>query len=334
MQPSASGEGSTTVLKTPSSSSSPPAERVSLEVQRVPRRNLEVPFVALVFVVLLCVFYREVIFEGRTFLPFGSPAEVMGPAPPWGFSGVLRQNPYRLDAGGSAWQLEPWARVVGTTYRGRGLPLWNPHQFFGIPFSADAQPGPFDVLRLPAILTTRAWGWDAYYLIQAALSLAFTYGFARTAGFRIEAALVAAIGYTFCGFMFIRGNMHYAEIYHVLPLLLWGTELLVQGRSRAGLVLVAIATPVCVFAGFPEATALAFLYAGSFGVFRVIWAAATQKSWALGVRRFALLALGWIVGLGIAAPQLIPLVEYMPISFNIHPPERGLGLIALPLRAL
>src|SRR5690242_2176368 len=65
----------------------------------------------------LCLFYFEVVFENRTFLPFGSPGEVMGGAPPWHFTGTIRANPYRLDGGGSAWQLEPWARTVAASYK-------------------------------------------------------------------------------------------------------------------------------------------------------------------------------------------------------------------------
>src|SRR5215467_6847997 len=74
--------------------------------------SAEVLLVGLGCALVLCLFYAEIIFQNRTFLPVGYPAEVMGPAPPWGFTGTIRTNPWRLDAGGSAWQLEPWARTV------------------------------------------------------------------------------------------------------------------------------------------------------------------------------------------------------------------------------
>ncbi|MGI9148850.1 MAG: hypothetical protein ACR2IK_20260, partial [Chloroflexota bacterium] len=282
----------------------------------------------------LCLFYFEVIFENRTFLPFGSPGEVMGGAPPWQFSGTIRANPYRLDAGGSAWQLEPWARTVAASYKSLQLPLWNPHQFFGTPLAADGQPGAFDILRLPALLTVHAWGWDLYYLSQSALALGLTYVFGRSVGFHPAAALVLAVAYTFSGFMFIRGNMHYVEVYHLLPGILWGTERVVRGAFRSGILIVAATVALSLLAGMPEVALLTFVYAASYGGFRSIWEAAVRRSWRFAVHRNLVLALAWIVGLCLAAPQVLPQIEYLGLSFNIHPPERGLGLLFVPLRAL
>jgi hypothetical protein len=289
---------------------------------------------AVLCVGVLCLFYYEVIFLNRTFLPFGYPSEVMGGGPPWQFSGTFRANPYRLDAGGSAWQLEPWARTVAASYASLQLPLWNPHQFFGTPLAADAQPGAFDILRLPALLTVHAWGWDVYYLSQSALSLVLTYAFGRSVGFRPPAAFVAAVAYTFSGFMFIRGNLHYIEVFHLVPGILWGTERVVRGAYRGGISIVAAAVALTLFAGMPEAAMLTFLYGASYGAFRAVWDAVIRRDWRFAVQRNAVLALAWIAGIGIAAPLLVPEVEYLGLSFNIHPPERGLGLIALPLRAL
>lgn len=283
---------------------------------------------------MLCLFYFEVIFENRTFLPFGYPGEVMGGAPPWGFQGTVRPNPYRLDSGGSAWQLEPWARIVADSYSRGDLPLWNPHQFFGTPLAGDAQPGAFDVLRLPALITDHAWGWDVYYLSQSALCLMLTYIFGRSVGFRAEAAFLTAAAYTFSGFMFIRGNMHYAEIYHLLPGLLWGMERVIRGALRSGLVSMAITIAMITLAGMPEVMLLVFLYAASFGAFRVAWdGLARHSGWFVAHRALLLLA-AWVTGIALAAPMLVPLFEYIRQSFSIHPPERGLGLLHLPLRAL
>jgi hypothetical protein len=297
-------------------------------------RTTEALLIGLVCAGALCLFYFEVIFENRTFLPFGSPGEVMGGAPPWQFSGTIRNNPYRLDAGGSAWQLEPWARTVTASYASLQLPLWNPHQFFGTPLAADAQPGAFDILRLPALLTVHAWGWDLYYLSQSALSLLLTYVFGRSVGFHPAAACLAAVAYTFSGFTFIRGNMHYIEVYHLLPGILWGTERVVRGAFRGGMLIVAAAVAMTLLVGMPEATVLTFLYAAAYGLFRSVWKGVAHRSWRIALHRNVVLALAWIAGIGFAAPLVVPQLEYLGLSFNIHPPERGLGLLVLPPRAV
>lgn len=299
-------------------------------------RVREALVIGLLFSALLCVFYYEVLFLHRTFLPFGYPAEVLGSAPPWGFVGTVRKAiaDFRLDSGGSAWQLEPWARAIAASYAAGEFPLWNPHQFFGTPLAGDAQPGAFDLFRLPPMLTTHAWGWDIYYITQSALGLVLTYVFARSVGFWVQASVLVGVAYTFCGFFFIRGNMHYIEIYHLLPGILWGTERIVRRHFRSGIALVAVGAAMSLFAGFPEVALLTFLFAGSYGAFRVAWAAVEDRRLSQAAQRCAALAVAWACGIALAAPMILPLVEYLGLSFNIHPPERQLGLVSLPLQAL
>jgi len=98
-----------------------PTEQQQSFADRIPRARRSsktTEAVALVLLCLgaLCLFYYEVIFLNRTFLPFGYPVEVMARAVPWQFSGTPRDNPYRVDSGGSAWQLEPWAQTVAASY--------------------------------------------------------------------------------------------------------------------------------------------------------------------------------------------------------------------------
>ncbi len=298
-----------------------------------PRRR-ELVGVGLGFLAVICLFYFEVVFLNRTFLPFGYPGEVMGSAPPWGFSGTVRRNDYRLDPGASAWQMEPWARPVAASYADGQAPLWSTHQFFGVPLAAGAQAGVFDLFRVPALVTTHAWGWDLYYLAQAGVSLALTYLFAHGARLGVPGSLVVSLAYTFCGFMFIRGNNHYAEIYHVLPAILLGSERLCRGYRRSGVLILAASVAMSILGGMPEVTLLTFIYGALYGAFRLGCLALSRRSFRAAVGPALLLSLGWVVGIGLAAPMILPLAEYLPLSFNIHGQGSGAGLIALPVSAL
>src|SRR5438067_8129630 len=153
-----------------------------------------------------------------------------------------------------------------------------------------------------------------YYLSQSALCLVLTYAFGRSVGFRPEAAFVAAVAYTFSGFMFIRGNMHYAEVFHLLPGILWGTELIVRGAYRGGILIVAATVALTLLAGMPEVALVTFLYAASFGALRCAWEAAERRSWRYAIQHNLLVALAWIAGIGLAAPLVVPQVEYLGLS--------------------
>jgi class 3 adenylate cyclase len=122
---------------------------------------------------------------------------------------------------------------------------------------------------------------------------------------------VAGVAYAFSGFTFIRGNMHYAEVYHLLPGLLWGSELLVRGAVRGGLLVLALAVAMSILAGMPEATLLVFLYAAAYGAFRTVWSSLQERSWRVFGLRTDGLAAAWIVGIGLSAPMLGPLLEQL-----------------------
>ena len=296
----------------------------------------ETGLACLILAAALCAFDYEVVFGGRTFLPMGSVVGVMGPAVPWHFAGQAPFDGYRVDAGTSAWVAHPQAREVGAAYREGRLPLWNPHQGLGAPLLANAQSGAFDPLRLPVFLSSDPLAWDLYYLLRAYGGLVLTYLFARSLGLGFAARIVAALAYGFCGFLVLLGNTHFEEVYLLLPGILWATELLRSGRRRLGLFAIAAAVATTILAGMPEASLMTLLYGAAYGAYRMAWDAVDARSWrGAATAGNVLLVLGWVIGLGLAAPLMLPLAEYIGQAFHVHGAERRLGLLAdLPYRLI
>jgi hypothetical protein len=225
--------------------------------------------IAVLLTAIVLLFSYEVVFQGRTFLPLGvGYGGVMGGAGPWGLQARLVEDPYRWDRGASSWQTEPHARAVAAAYAAGRLPLWNPHQGLGAPLAANAQSGAFDVLRLPLLMSGHPLVWDGYYLLRMLLALGLTFVFVRRAGLCTLAAVTAAVAYVFSGFMLVLGNNHFLEVYLLLPGLLWGTELMLSGRPRAGLLVTATMVAMSTLAGMPESTLLTFIYGASYGAYR------------------------------------------------------------------
>src|SRR5581483_4946946 len=305
-----------------------PSAAESRRSRRLPRpvRVPESLLALAAFGLALCLFYAGVLFQQRTLLPLAAvPGVPALRAATNGFS-----DAYRVDRAASVWQLTPWAREVARAYAEGRLPLWNAHQGFGAPFAANAQSGAFDLLRLPVFLHPSAETWDAYYLARVLLGLAATYLFARRVGLGPTARIVAALAYVFSGFMLMQGNTLKTEIYFLLPLLLWAIERVLGGHWRGGLAAVAILVALATLAGHPEATFLTFAYAASYAAWRLVGRARAAGAWRATAAPAGLLALGWGVGLGLAAPMTLPLAEYLGQAFTTHSPERALGLRAWP----
>jgi hypothetical protein len=86
------------------------------------------------------------------------------------------------------------------------LPLWNPYTFAGAPFWADVQAAVFYPFSLLTLILSAPWGFSAFALeIEAIfhfwLAAAFMYLFSRELTGSRPAAVVAALTFTFGGYL-------------------------------------------------------------------------------------------------------------------------------------
>ncbi len=299
------------------------------DMRRASRRR-QATLVTATILAVTAVFYHEVIFLGRSFIPVlpGAGVTSLGP---YGFDSTVREDVYRPDRGASAWASEPWARKVADEYAAGRFPTWNEHQGFGAPLLGNAQSGAMDVLRLPVFLNGSPLSWDIYYILRAVGGVIVAYLFARALGMRVPAAVFLAIGYVFSGHFLLFGNAHWVEIYLLLPGILLGTELIGAGRLRIGFAVTAVSIALALLAGMPEAALLVLLAAAAYGVYRLAAVALSERAWLPALRCAVVLAAAWLVGMAIAAPMLLTLAEFVPVSFSTHPPDRGLGLATAPI---
>lgn len=189
------------------------------------RRRLAAPS-HLLPVIFLCVlalaYWGKVLFTGqvllpgamlRGFVPFGAAAHA-----PW--------NILQWDALG---QYYPWRLFAARQLRAGLIPLWNPHQFAGAPFLANGQSAIFYPLNLPFWVMDVAAAFGVAALLHTILAALSTYFLAQRWQLSRSASLVAAIAFSFCGYLtawIILPTL--ANTASWLPLLLlcleWGTD--------------------------------------------------------------------------------------------------------------
>ncbi|MGA1606847.1 MAG: hypothetical protein ACO4CT_07670, partial [Planctomycetota bacterium] len=220
------------------------------------------------------------------------------------------------------------------------LPLWNPYARFGAPLMATGVVGllyppnwlvlahddPQDGLALGALVS---------FLIAGGLM----FGFLRALGLGLAACVFGAVAFSLSGTLVAQAHFYqrFASLVW-LPGVLWGVHGVTGavGRARArpaaGL---AMSVGMTLLAGFPAYAAPVFLVAGIYALVRLF-----GREEGLGSARAATVAwlgAGFVVGLLLAAIQLLPMAAFFPESSRGGAPtpgglaEQGLAPLALLL---
>ncbi|MDX2141461.1 MAG: oligosaccharide flippase family protein [Chloroflexota bacterium] len=213
------------------------------------------------------------------------------------------------------------------------FPLWNPHQFAGIPFFAAGQQStlyPFSILfyimDLPA-----AYGW--FTIVQLWLAGVFMFIFARGLGTGRFGATVAGVTYQLSAFFVISAVFPMIIAGATwLPLILLMIEYItrrqpaLRGQDGTPLwaALGALALGCNVLAGHVEITLYTLLIAGFYAAWRLVgeWLPERKmrtryaSSIASGLTRAGWLLAMVVLGMALGAVQFIPTFEAANSSFR------------------
>ncbi|MCY3917695.1 MAG: oligosaccharide flippase family protein [Chloroflexi bacterium] len=294
-------------------------------MQKLFRRGA--PDLALISVLLIAplVMFHQQTLGGRTLLPSENLYQHL---PYSAYRDVVRAPaiPHNHLLSDMVLQNLPWKRFIRAQIADGEIPLWNPHQFAGIPFFAAGQHSalyPFSVIYYVLPLSA-AYGW--FILLNLWLAGVFMAGFLRGLGVNRRGAGLAGIVYQLSGFLIASAVFPMIVAAAVwLPLILWMIENILRGRSLwifRGTALLwvvtgALALGCNILAGHIELTIYTLLIAGYYAAFRLVWEAA--RRWRETGRpplRWALATMLWLIalvalGIGLAALQLIPLYEFV-----------------------
>ena len=211
-----------------------------------------------------------------------------------------------------------WKSFIRSQIAEGEVPLWNPHQFAGIPFLAAGQHSalyPLSVIYYVMPLWL-AYGW--FTVANLWLAGVFMYIFARGLGIGRTGGLLAGIIYQFCGFVIasVVFQMMIGAIVW-LPLMLLMAEFIIReeqlfGRKTAipWVAIGAIALGLNILAGHVEVTLYSLMITGYYSAVRwgVDWW--RNRDHRATFRKGCWLLAMVILGIGLAAIQFFPLVEF------------------------
>ncbi len=219
-----------------------------------------------------------------------------------------------------------WKKFIRESIAAGEIPLWDPYIFSGHPFLANGQHSglyPFSILFYLLPLS-KAYGW--FTVSQLWLAGLAMYVFLRVLRANRLAALTAGLVFSMSGFFVFR--VVFTMIIAAaawLPLVLAMIEMVVRKQEEKGLAGYspipyiaggALALGLQALAGHVEMTYYTLLVAGFYAVCRlfILWRrqASFRFVWRLGLWLAAMV----VLGLGLAAVQLVPMYEIVTQNFR------------------
>ncbi|MEO1288704.1 MAG: oligosaccharide flippase family protein, partial [Chloroflexota bacterium] len=204
------------------------------------------------------------------------------------------------------------------------VPLWNPHQFAGIPFLAAGQASvlyPLSVIYYVMPLTV-AYGW--FTVINLWLAGVFMYAFGRGLGIGRAGAMLSGVIYQFSG-MVLASVVFQMMIggFPWLPLMLLMIEYIIRRKRVFGrrtsipwMAVGAGALGMNVLAGHVEITIYCLLISGFYGGARLIHDWMKERDGRLMLTQASWMLTMVILGIGLAAIQFLPLYEFADMNWR------------------
>ena len=227
---------------------------------------------------------------------------------------------------------EPDRRFAMREFSAGRFPLWMPHQYGGVPFLGPKYSPFFLFTCLAASPVILAWmqllvalvaGTGAYLFFRRVLQVGFW------------PAALAAWCYPMTGFfIFWQGNLGPASTYW-LPWLLLAVDRTVRGNAMAPAAL-ALVTGLALVSGHIDFAALVLLVSGLFALWCLYEVHGRQIFRRRAGKAVLILMLSWGLGFMLAAPNILPVIEYAKTGYRMAQRFNGLqerppvGLAALP----
>lgn len=281
---------------------------------------------ALLLIAAICIIYAPIVFFNKSLQPpLFYPLNGVVETGAYGYEGRIPVNSFNIDMTSGVYTLPSWGRFIGDSYKRGELPLWTPYQASGTPLPEQYAAAVFSPLQiLKELFPTKTW--DFFVLAQFWIAGFFTYLFLRLLKLSPISSFLGGLFFMFSGsFTWYWANEQIANVVMLIPVLFWSLERLFRNQKARDVVLLAFIFALVILSGGPGAILYGLFLGGSYFVFRVV---TEKKRLILKATYFLLILLTFILGLELAAPQILSFVNFLPLSYNIRDPsfEQGGGI--------
>lgn len=227
-------------------------------------------------------------------------------------------------------QFYPWWTLASAALRAGQMPLWNPYVGNGAPLVANLQSAVFYPPNWLYLLGPVEWLMGVIAVLHVLWAGLGMFAFARALGLRPFSATVSGLSFMLSGYLIARLSfLSMTAAYAWLPWLLLAAERLVVRRRLADALLLGLMFGLQLLSGHAQTSFHSGLALAAYTAFRSLAPPTPALSHPGGGDHFPppfrgrvreggvcllLLALAVLLGLGLAAVQLLPTWELMQLS--------------------
>lgn len=294
-------------------------------------RLRELGLVGIVFAGAVGLFFWETLFTER----WVSPNAAILVHPPWNVrpsTAFATSNPLLSD---HFLLFYPGAEYTARTLTRGIVPLWNPHILCGVPHVAAIETAPLFPLYWLCCVFGTLEGFAIAAMLKALVAGVSCYVFLRVLGCAFFGAALGGLAFMFNGFMVVWLLYPLTNVVMWLPTLFVLLHQLARRPRAAHAVGLGFTVCLMLLGGHPP-TAVHCFAAGLLYFACLLIGALVRGRRVADVLRSCLMALvGCLVGVALAAPQLLPFAEYYDLSsLAVSDVLVRRGSTALPLHAL
>ncbi|HTF89076.1 MAG TPA: YfhO family protein [Planctomycetota bacterium] len=220
-------------------------------------------------------------------------------------------------------EMVPWLLFNRDEFRAGRIPLWNDRNANGAPHLANYQSAVFSPFSLPFYLLDLKPALLVSAFLKLAASALFTFLFLDLLGLGTLACLIGSAAFTFSGHNVLLLAYPHAAAVVALPAGLYFAELALQRaesgrRALAALAGLSATIAIGLYCGQPEPFYFSLLFVALWCAARLVaiaWREWLDRGRAWGSAWLASrVLLAALVGLAMAAPQVLPFLEYLEHS--------------------
>jgi Bacterial membrane protein YfhO len=194
-------------------------------------------------------------------------------------------------------------------------PIWTPYVGFGQPLAAMMLSQPFSPVAWVGVLWKSARGYDVFLVVRLAVGGWLTYLYLRRF-VRFVPAFGGGLAFAFSGALWTYMTMQDLTVDVMIPGLFYAAELLVRSPGPRSVAIAALIFATTTLGGQPESELIAAVVALLYWILRSVQFARTQRD--RGVRILGASAAAVVLGACASAILVLPVAEYVPISWNQH----------------
>lgn len=211
----------------------------------------------------------------------------------------------------------------------KDLPLWNPEQALGVPFSAQGEGSPYFPLQIIKSILPQIYANHVTF-IGFFLAALFLFIFLRDMGVSETASYIGSFSFVLSGALGamipVTNNVFSLS---VVPFLFWAAGRAVMIRTPFWRGLFSVAISIQILAGHLSITFVSLL---SVIVFILYYTRLTNVNFSAFFRETIIIIVYFILGIGLSSFLIFPILETIHVAH--HTGHEGLGFYFLPISHL